>query len=86
MGSDAREDDADGLSAQESMTARKTTSVSGRTLSTSPGKTVAASTKRDTGEVIGLRQLKKADELLARIERKGEILSESAERLLKRVS
>jgi hypothetical protein len=37
-------------------------------------------------EVIGPRQLKQADKMLTRIERKGEALSASADKLLRRVS
>jgi hypothetical protein len=49
-------------------------------------KPAAAAGKRGDCEVMGPRQLKKADELLTRIERRGEALSESADRLLRRVS
>jgi hypothetical protein len=38
------------------------------------------------GDVIGATQLRQAERLLTRIERKGEALSASAERLLRRVS
>jgi len=37
-------------------------------------------------EIIGSRQLRQADKMLTRIERKGEALSASADKLLRRVS
>ena len=37
-------------------------------------------------DVMGPRQLKRADELLTRIEKRGEELSQRADRLLRRVS
>jgi hypothetical protein len=39
-----------------------------------------------TVEVLGPRQLRQADKMLTRIERKGEALSASADKLLRRVS
>jgi len=42
--------------------------------------------KTGVSEVIGARQLRQADEMLTRIERKGEALSATADRLLRRVS
>jgi hypothetical protein len=46
----------------------------------------AVPAKRGEDEIIAPRQLKKADELLERIKRRGEVLSESADRLLRRVA
>ena len=60
-------------------------SVAGRGLST-PKKAAAASAMRGEYAVIGSTQLRQADKMLARIERRGEALSASADRLLRRVS
>jgi hypothetical protein len=66
---------------------KRTVTLSGRAMSPQPmRKPAAAAGKRGDYEVMGPRQLKKADELLTRIERRGEALSESADRLLRRVS
>jgi len=59
---------------------RKQASAAGRMLS--PQKAA----KTGVSEVIGARQLRQADEMLTRIERKGEALSATADRLLRRVS
>jgi hypothetical protein len=60
-------------------------SAAGRVLAT-PKKSAAASPKQGAYQAIGQRQLKEADEMLVRIERKGEALSASADLLLRRVS
>jgi hypothetical protein len=60
-------------------------SVAGRALA-APKKAGAASSQQGEHQAIGPRLLKQADEMLVRIERKGEALSASADRLLRRVS
>jgi hypothetical protein len=60
-------------------------SVAGRVLA-APKKAAAASSQQGEYQAIGTRLLKQADEMLVRIERKGEALSASADRLLRRVS
>jgi hypothetical protein len=56
-------------------------SSAGRVLA--PGKKAR---KSGVYELIGSSQLRQADQLLTRIERKGEALSASADKLLRRVS
>jgi len=64
---------------------KQAASVAGRALSP-PKKAAAASANRREDEVIGPRQLEQADKMLVRIERRGEALSATADRLLRRVS
>jgi hypothetical protein len=59
---------------------RKQSSTAGRVLS--PKKAA----KNGVSEIIGARQLQQADEMLTRIERRGEALSATADMLLRRVS
>jgi len=51
-----------------------------------PGARTPAAAILRPAEVIGQTQLRRADRLLNRIEREGEALSASADRLLRRVS
>jgi hypothetical protein len=51
-----------------------------------PKKATAAAAKRGDYGLISQRQLKEADKMLGRIERRGEALLANADRLLKRVS
>jgi len=59
--------------------------LAGRIMS-HPKKAAAAAARRIEHDMISPRQLKEADRLLGRIERKGEALLAGADRLLKRVS
>ena len=66
----------------KAMTGKKqAASTAGRVLHT--GKKILGF---DTLEILGPRQLRQADKMLTRIERKGEALSASADKLLRRVS
>ena len=60
---------------------KRAASMAGRVLHT--GKKIPGF---GTSEVLGPRQLRQADKMLTRIERKGEALSASADKLLRRVS
>jgi hypothetical protein len=51
-----------------------------------PKKAHATSPRRGEHRASGARQMQQADEMLGRIERTGEALSASADRLLRRVS
>jgi hypothetical protein len=64
---------------------KKTASLAGsRTVH--PKKAAAAAAKRGDYGLISQRQLKEADKMLGRIERRGEALLANADLLLKRVS
>ena len=63
----------------------KTASLAGSRM-VHPKKATAAAAKRGDYGLISQRQLKEADKMLGRIERRGEALLANADLLLKRVS
>jgi hypothetical protein len=72
------------LKPPKGMPASKQAPVAGRTM-TDPKKQGSDISHRDRGKSDTV-QLRQADKMLTRIERKGEALSASADRLLRRVS
>jgi hypothetical protein len=71
----------------KAMAGRKhSASVAARVLSTHKKATGPESVKRVTGAPTERTQLRAADEMLKRIERKSEALSANADKLLRRVS
>jgi hypothetical protein len=64
---------------------KQSTSMTGRILG-NPQKAAPGSAEPKSGEPIERTELRRVDEMLRRIERKGKALSAGADRLLRRVS